>query len=90
MNLFHRDATKLGSAAAITGRRRFHEQGSNQMRRMLSFAFGVLIGTIVATAWAQYQNYPTVDSPRNQTGAIVPFEMMIGASALPVEHHDAI
>ena len=60
------------------------------MRRMLSFAFGVLIGTIVATAWAQYQYYPTVDSPRNQAGAVAPFEMMVGKEPLPVEHHDAI
>jgi hypothetical protein len=60
------------------------------MRRMLSFTLGVLIGTIVATAWAQYHNYPTVDSPRNQIGAIAPFEMMVSTNALPIEHHDAI
>ena len=28
------------------------------MRKMLSFTFGVLVGTIVATAWANYPNYP--------------------------------
>jgi hypothetical protein len=57
---------------------------------MLAFTFGVLIGTIAATAWAQYHNYPTVDSPRNQAGAVAPFEMMVSANPLPVEHHDAI
>jgi hypothetical protein len=60
------------------------------MRRMMSFTLGVLIGTIVATAWAQYPNYPTVDSPRNQAGAISPFQMMTNTQALPVQHHDAI
>jgi hypothetical protein len=54
---------------------------------MLSFVFGVLIGTIVATAWAQYHNFPAVDSPRNQSGAIAPFEMMTNTSPLPVQGH---
>jgi hypothetical protein len=39
---------------------------------MLSFTFGFLVGIIVATAWAQYHNYPTVDSPRSQAGAMTP------------------
>jgi hypothetical protein len=60
------------------------------MRRMLSFIFGVLIGTVVATAWAQYHNFPTVDSPRNQTGSVAPHEMMVNTQALPVQHYDAI
>jgi len=59
------------------------------MQKLLSFTVGVLIGTIVATAWAQYPNYPTVDSPRNQAGAISPFQMMTNAPQLPVEQHDA-
>lgn len=60
------------------------------MRRMLSFTLGVLIGTIVATAWAQYHNYPTVDSPRNQTGSLAPYEMTVNTQSLPVQHYDAI
>ena len=34
------------------------------MRKMLSFTLGVLVGTVVATAWAHFPNYPTMDSPR--------------------------
>ena len=60
------------------------------MRRMLSFIFGVLIGTVVATAWAQYHNFPTVDSPRNQAGSMAPHEMTVNTQALPVQHYDAI
>ena len=33
------------------------------MRKMMSFTFGVLIGTIVATAYANYSKYPAVDLP---------------------------
>jgi len=56
------------------------------MRKMLSFTLGVLVGTIVATAWAQFHNYPTMDSPRDQV-AISPFEMMTTSPALPVQGH---
>lgn len=67
------------------------------MRKIMSFAFGVLVGTIVATAWAQFQNYPTVDSPRASQypaqdpiqGAMNPLGMMTNTGALPVQHHDA-
>jgi hypothetical protein len=70
---------------------------SNPMRKIMSFAFGVLVGTIVATAWAQYHNYPTVDSPRASQssiqdpiqGAMNPRGMMTNTGALPVQHHDA-
>ena len=34
------------------------------MRKMMTFTFGVLVGTVVATAWANFPNYPTMDSPR--------------------------
>ena len=59
------------------------------MRRILSFTLGVMVGTVVATAWA---NYPTkiqsdthaVASPMN------PHAMMLNTQALPVEHYDAI
>ena len=60
------------------------------MQRILSFTFGVLLGTIAATAWAQYHNYPTVDSPRNQAEAIAPHEMTVNTQALPVQHYEAI
>jgi hypothetical protein len=59
------------------------------MRRILAFTFGVLVGTIVATAWAQYHNYPTVDSPRHRM-AIDPHAMMTShAHPLPVESYQA-
>ncbi len=57
------------------------------MRKVMTFTFGVLVGTIVATAWAQFPNYPTVDLPRNQAGSISPFEMMTTAPRLPVQGH---
>jgi len=59
------------------------------MRKMISFTCGVLIGTIVATAYANYSKYPTVDSSNTVKGAaMVPFEMMWSARGLPVERHD--
>ena len=59
------------------------------MRKMISFTFGVLIGTIVATAYANYSKYPAVDSPNAAKGAaMIPFEMMWNARGLPVEQHD--
>jgi len=61
------------------------------MQKLLSFMFGVLIGTIVATAWAQYPNYPTVDSPRGGSAASMnPIDMMMDGQPLPVQQHDAI
>ncbi len=60
------------------------------MRKMMTFTFGVLIGTIVATAYANYSKYPAVDSPNAAKGAaMTPFELMSNARALPVEQHDA-
>jgi hypothetical protein len=59
------------------------------MRKMLSFALGVLVGTIVATAWAKFPNYPTVDSPRSQA-VIDPHAMMASnVRPLPVESYEA-
>jgi hypothetical protein len=59
------------------------------MRKTISFTLGVLVGTVVATAWAQFPNYPTVDSPRNQaaSSSIDPVEMMTTAPRLPVQGH---
>ena len=58
------------------------------MRKILPFTFGVLIGTIVATAWANFPRYPTVDSP-TAAASMNPLEMMWNARPLPVQHHDA-
>jgi hypothetical protein len=60
------------------------------MRKMMSFTCGVLIGTIVATAYANYSKYPTMDSPNVAKGAAMnPFELMSNVRPLPVEQHDA-
>jgi hypothetical protein len=60
------------------------------MRKTMSFTFGVLIGTIVATAYANYSKYPAVDSPSSAKSASMnPFEFMSNARPLPVENHDA-
>jgi hypothetical protein len=59
------------------------------MRRMMSFTFGVLVGTVVATAWAQFPNYPTMDSPRAAAAPMNPSEMMTSPGPLPVQQHDA-
>ena len=66
------------------------------MRKMMTFTFGVLIGTIVATAYANYSKYPAVDSPEAPATAsspaaasMSPFELMRSARGLPVEQHDA-
>jgi hypothetical protein len=58
------------------------------MRKIMSFTFGVLVGTVVATAWANFSNYPTVDSPR-AAASMNPSEMMSNAPTLPVQHYDA-
>jgi hypothetical protein len=58
------------------------------MRKMMSFTFGVLVGTIVATAWAHFPNYPTVDSPR-AAALMNPLEMMSNAQPLPAQRYDA-
>lgn len=59
------------------------------MQKFLSFTVGVLLGTIAATAWAKYSNYPTVDSPPATASLINPSDMMARAPQLPVEQHDA-
>jgi hypothetical protein len=64
------------------------EERSNQMRKMLSFTLGVLVGTVVATAWAHFPNYPTMDSPR-AAASMNPHEMMSNARPLPVQQYDA-
>jgi cytochrome c-type biogenesis protein CcmH/NrfG len=78
------------SPAMASKRRRPVPKWSNQMRKTMTFTFGVLVGTIVATAYASYSKYPTVDSPNAPAvAAMTPFEMMWNARGLPVERHDA-
>ena len=56
------------------------------MHRMLAFTLGVLVGTIMATAWAQFHNFPTVDSPRDQAGSASTYETVPSPSQrLPVQ-----
>ena len=59
------------------------------MQKMMSFTLGVLVGTVVATAWAQFPNYPTVDSPREAAPTVNPVEMMTNRQPLPAQHYDA-
>ena len=59
------------------------------MRKMLSFTLGVLVGTVVATAWAHFPNYPTLDSPRPAAASMNPHEMMSNARPLPLQQYDA-
>jgi hypothetical protein len=58
------------------------------MRRMLSFTFGVLIGTIAATAWAQYPGQSAGGPPA--ATQMNPSELMTNTQTLPVQHHEAI
>jgi hypothetical protein len=60
------------------------------MRRILSFTFGVLIGTIVATAWAHYPPSQPASTQAAAAPMMMPHLMMLNSQALPVEHHDAI
>ena len=54
------------------------------MRRIMSFAFGVVVGTIVATAWA---NYPAalLEGALVDPAAVSPIELMAQAGSLPVQ-----
>lgn len=88
MNLLHRGGTKA-VAAARKSCRQSNEKWSNPMRRILPFTFGVLVGTIVATAWAQYPASQSAGAPA-AASSMNPLEMMTNAQTLPVQHHDAI
>ena len=57
--------------------------------KMLSFVLGVLVGTVVATAWAHYPHPSVADAPRPAAASMSPHEMMRNTQSLPVEHHDA-
>jgi hypothetical protein len=56
------------------------------MRKTISFALGVVVGTIVATAWANYPT-PPASASADPAAAISPFEMMTQAESLPVQDH---
>lgn len=59
------------------------------MHKILPFAFGVLVGTVVATAWAHFPSYPTMDPPRAAAASMNPHEMMSNARPLPLQQYDA-
>ncbi len=54
-----------------------------------SFVMGLLVGAVVATAWAQVPVSPGPDAS-GLAAAINPIEMMANTGSLPVENHDAI
>jgi hypothetical protein len=58
-----------------------------------SFVLGLLVGAVVATAWAQVSaQVPAAPGPDSSglAAAINPIEMMTNTGSLPVENHDAI
>ena len=59
------------------------------MRKMLSFTLGVLVGTVVATAWANYTPNTHINTATLASASMNPTEMMSNAGPLPVEQHDA-
>ena len=59
------------------------------MRKMLSFTLGVLVGTVVATAWANYSPKTHINAATLGSTSMNPIEMMSNVGALPVEQHDA-
>ena len=60
------------------------------MRKVLSFTLGVLVGTIVATAWAHFPHHSTVtvSAPRPAAASMSPLDMMLNLRPLPVEQYD--
>ena len=59
------------------------------MHKMLAFTLGVFVGTVAATAWAQFPNYPTMDSPRAAEALMNPHEMTGNTQSLPIQQYDA-
>jgi hypothetical protein len=57
------------------------------MRKILSFTLGVLVGTVVATAWANYAPRLHTGTPAVAAASMNPFEMMSTARQLPVQGH---
>lgn len=52
------------------------------MRSFWSFLYGILVGTVVGTAWASYT--PTTPASVGDA-AIAPMEMMMAAPSLPAQ-----
>lgn len=57
------------------------------MRKTMSFALGVVVGTIVATAWAKYPTTSEAGLSASRAAAMSPFEMMTNAGSLPTQDH---
>jgi hypothetical protein len=57
------------------------------MRKIMSFALGVVVGTIVATAWAKYPTTTLASASATPAAAMSPFEMMTNAGSLPIQDH---
>ena len=75
------------------------EERSNQMRQMskvLPFTLGVLVGTVVATAWAHFPHHSTVtasapetvSAPRPAAASMNPLDMMLNLRPLPLQQFD--
>ena len=58
--------------------------------KILSFALGVLVGTVAATAWAHFPHHSavTADTPQPAAASMSPHEMMKNLLPLPVEQYD--
>ncbi|MBX9777733.1 MAG: hypothetical protein K2Y71_25420 [Xanthobacteraceae bacterium] len=54
----------------------------------LLFVFGLLVGALAATTWAQVPVLPGPESS-GQAAVIDPMAMMAGARSFPVEVYDA-
>jgi len=54
----------------------------------IPFVLGVMVGAVVATAWAQNPVSRGLDLP-DRVAVIDPIEMMVNARSLPVENYDA-
>jgi hypothetical protein len=89
MNLWHREANKIRSSRRLARAAvQFLEKRSNQMRKKMIFTFGVLVGTVVATAWANFPSHRLTSAPAVAAASMNPFEMMMSVRPLPVQHHD--
>jgi hypothetical protein len=55
----------------------------------MPFVLGLLVGAVVATAWAQIPVSAGPDSS-GHAAIINPIDMMANTQSLPVENHDAI
>jgi hypothetical protein len=54
----------------------------------IPFVLGLLVGAVVATAWAQVPVSPGPD-PSGHAAIVNPIDMMVNAQLLPVEAYDA-